>query len=241
MKGQHQQDWDAADQRATAGHLALEIMHEIRNPLETLSHLCYLANRQADEPGQVRAYMDMAEEQLRTLGQIANQTLSFAKLSQQSEPIDMLQLAEAALRIHQRTIEAKRIHLVRKHTNDLHVTAQGARILQLLSNLIANALEAMPRGGRLTVCLKKTSTHVEVVIGDNGSGIPPESLDKLFEPFFTTKQNDGNGLGLSLCRRIVEDHGGKLAVRSSVRPHRHGSVFKACLPRRTEIGVALSL
>ena len=206
-------------------------MHEIRNPLETLGHLCYLAHQQADEPDQVRSYMAMAEEQLRTLSRIANQTLSFAKLSQESVSVDLLELAEAALRIHQRTIEAKRVHLIRKHTSDLQVTAQAARILQLLSNLIANALEALPKGGRLTLCLKKTSTHVEVVIADNGSGIPPEVQEKLFEPFFTTKENKGNGLGLSLCKRIVEDHGGKMAVRSSVRPQRHGSVFKVCLPR----------
>lgn len=231
MGAQRQADLEADDQRATAGQLALEIMHEIRNPLETLGHLCYLAKQQSDDPAQVRTYMDMAEEQLHTLGQIANQTLSFAKLSHESAPVDLLQLAESALRIHQRTIEAKRIHLVRKQTSDLQATVQASRILQLLSNLIANALEAMPYGGKLTLCLKKTSTHVEVTVADNGSGIPPEALDKLFQPFFTTKEHEGNGLGLSLCKRIVEDHRGKLAVRSSVRPHRHGSVFKVCLPR----------
>ena len=230
MGAQREVDLEAADQRATAGQLALEIMHEIRNPLETLSHLCYLANQEADHPAQVRTYMAMAEEQLRTLGQIASQTLSFARLSQESVPVDLLQLAEAALRIHQRKIDAKRIHLVRKQTRDLQVTVQASRILQLLSNLIANAIEAMPDGGKLTLCLKKTSTHVEVTVGDNGSGIPPETLDKLFQPFFSTKEQDGNGLGLSLCKRIVEDHRGKMAVRSSVQPHRHGSVFKVRLP-----------
>lgn len=171
MGAQRQADLEADDQRATAGRLALEIMHEIRNPLETLGHLCYLAKQQSDDPAQVRTYMDMAEEQLHTLGQIANQTLSFAKLSHESAPVDLLQLAESALRIHQRTIEAKRIHLVRKQTSDLQATVQASRILQLLSNLIANALEAMPEGGKLTLCLKKTPTHVEVTIADNGSGI----------------------------------------------------------------------
>ncbi|GAA3751812.1 sensor histidine kinase [Terriglobus aquaticus] len=221
---------EAADQRITAGQLALEIMHEIRNPLETLGHLCYLAEHEAENPAQVRNYMAMAEEQLRTLGRIASQTLSFAKLSQESRPIDLVTLAEAALRIHQRTVEARRIHLVRKLPRELTASIQASRILQVLSNLIGNALEAMPDEGQLTFRIRKCSGCVEFVVADNGSGIAPEAMEKLFRPFFTTKETGGNGLGLSLSKRIVEDHGGKISVRSSVHPRRHGSVFKVRLP-----------
>jgi signal transduction histidine kinase len=220
---------EVEDRLGIAGDRALEIMHETRSPLEILANLCYLADREADRPTQVRSYMGLAEEQLRKLSRVAEQMLSIARLSQASELTDLMQLAEAALLGHQRTIAEKRIHVARKHTKDLQVTAQASRILQLFSNLIANALEAMPEGGQLTLNLKKTATHVEVVVGDNGSGISPEIRDKLFEPFFTTKLNC-NGLGLSLCRRIVQDHGGRLAFRSSVLPHRHGSVFKIRFP-----------
>lgn len=146
---------EAKAQRATAGQLALEIMHEIRNPLETLGHLCYLADQEADSPEQVRIYMRMAEEQLRTLSRIASQTLSFAKLSQDNEPVDLVALAESALRIHQQTIKAKRIHLVPKLPKDLVASIQGSRIPQVLSNFIANAPEAMPEESQLTVCVKK--------------------------------------------------------------------------------------
>lgn len=222
------------DQRATAGRLALEIMHEIRNPLETLGHLCYLAEQEAENPDYVRTYMRMAEEQLRNLSRIASRTLSFAKLSQECKSIDLVELAEAALRVHQRTIQAKRIHLVRKLPSDLVASIQGSRMLQVLSNLIANALDAMPDEGQLTLCVKKCSGCVEFLIADNGSGIQPEALKKLYEPFFTTKDKDGNGLGLSLSKRIVEEHGGKISVRSSVRPGRNGSVFKIRLPREWE-------
>lgn len=221
---------EVEDQRATAGRLALEIMHEIRNPLETLGHLCYLAEQEAEDPNQVREYMHMAEEQIRNLSRIASQTLSFAKLSQERKPIDLVTLAESALRIHQRTIEVKRIHLVRKLPTDLVARLQGSRMLQVISNLVANALESMPEEGQLTICVKKCSGCVEFIVADNGSGIAPASLEHLFQPFFTTKQNGGNGLGLSLSKRIVEDHGGKMSVRSSVRPGRNGSVFKVRLP-----------
>lgn len=221
---------EAEDQRVTAGLLALEIMHEIRNPLETLGHLSYLTYQEAENPEQVRSYMRMAEDQLRHLSRIASQTLSFAKLSQEHKPIDLVTLAESALRIHQQTIEAKRIHVVRKLPKDLVANLQGSRILQVLSNLIANALEAMPEKGQITVCVKKCSGCVELTVADNGYGIHPDTREKLFQPFFTTKESGGNGLGLSLSKRIVEEHHGKLFVRSSVRPGRTGSVFKMRLP-----------
>ena len=223
---------EAKDQRATAGHLALEIMHEIRNPLETLGHLTYLAYQEADSPEQVRSYMRQAEEHLRTLGRIASQTLSFAKLSQDTAPIDLVALAESALRVHQQTIEAKRIHLVRKLPDNLVASIQGSRILQVLSNFVANALEAMPAEGQLTVSVKKCSGCVELLVADNGHGIQPDVMEKLFQPFFTTKQHSGNGLGLSLSKRIIEEHEGKLFVRSSVRAGRTGSVFKIRLPNK---------
>ena len=221
---------ETTDQRATAGQLALEIMHEIRNPLETLGHLSYLAFHEADNPDQVRTYMRMAEEQIRNLSRIATQTLSFAKLSQERIPIDLATLAESALRIHQRTIELKRIHLVRKLPKDLVASIQGPRILQVLSNFIANALEAMPEEGRLTVRVRQCSGCVELLVADDGCGITPETMEKLFEPFFTTKEQAGNGLGLSLSRRIIEEHEGKLFVRSSVRSGHSGSLFKIRLP-----------
>ena len=221
---------ETKDAHAAAGRLALEIMHEIRNPLETLGYLSYLAFQEADDSDKVRAYMQLAEEQIRTVSLIASQTLSFAKVSQTATPIDLVKLAEAALRIHRSTIETKRIHLVRKVPSDLTAHVQGARILQVLSNLIANPLEAMPEAGQLTVRLTKRIAGIELLVCDNGCGIEAESMQRMFEPFFTTKGDGGNGLGLSLCKRIVEDHGGKITARSTARPGRSGSVFKVVLP-----------
>ena len=229
---QSSDSWESKDQQAIAGQLALEIMHEIRNPLETLGNVTYLASLEADNPDQVRSYMRMSEEQLRNLGLIAGQTLSFAKLSREHEPIDLVTLTESALRIHQPSIEAKRIHLVRKLPKDLVASIQGSRILQVLSNLIANALDAMPEEGQLTISVKRCSGCAELLVADNGYGIHPDSMEKLFQPFFTTKGNGGNGLGLSLSKRIVDEHEGKLFVRSSVRPGRTGSIFKIRLPNK---------
>ncbi len=219
-----------AEQRATAGMLALEVMHEIRNPLELLGYLTYLAAAEADHPEKVREHMRMAEEQISTMSCIARQTLGLARMSEATAPVDLVSVAMSAIRIHQRTIEAKSIHLVKDVPADLMAEGQSGRLLQALSNLILNAIEALPEEGTLLLRLRRRSGKVHVVVADNGHGIAQEHLGRLGEPFFTTKQQSGNGLGLALSKRIIEDHRGKMRIRSSVRPGRSGTVFRISLP-----------
>lgn len=218
------------DQRVTAGQFALEVMHELRNPLETLANLNYLILHAADDPDQVRNYARSSEEQLRTLSRIAYQSLGFARLSESPKPVDLVDLAEAALRIHQRTVEAKRIHLIKRLPSDLIEEVQQGQLLQVFSNLIGNALDALPPEGKLAVRLRRNRERIEIIVADNGPGIPTAHVEKLFQPFFTTKGADGNGLGLSLSKRIVDDHGGRIGFRTSCRPDRSGTVFKVSLP-----------
>ena len=217
-------------ERITAGQLALEIMHEIRNPLEALGHLAYLAGEEADEPEKVRTYMRLAGEQIATLSRIAAQTLGFARASESLEPVDFVDLTEAALRIHQRTIAARKIHLLKDLPQSLTTKLHSGQILQVLSNLIRNAIEALPESGTLTLRLRKHDGHVHFLVVDNGVGIASGNLERLFEPFFTTKQAAGNGLGLALSRRIIEDHHGTLRVRSSTCAGKSGSAFRVSLP-----------
>ncbi|MGI4829622.1 MAG: sensor histidine kinase [Janthinobacterium lividum] len=218
------------DERATAGQLALEMMHEIRNPLEALSHLTYLTLEEKDDPQKVEKYMLLANEQMRMLNRIASQTLGFARVSDSPRPIDLLDLAEAALRIHQRTIEAKKIHLVKDLPAEVVAEVKRGQMLQVVSNLLRNALDALPEAGTITIRLRKRAEQIHLIVADNGQGIRPEHLEKIFEPFFTTKDEAGNGLGLSLSKRIVEDHHGRITIRSSVRPERQGTVLRITLP-----------
>jgi signal transduction histidine kinase len=210
--------------------LALELMHEIRNPLEAVGHLVYLAEKVADDPELVRKYMQAAEEHMATLNRIASQTLGFARISQHPRPIDLMDLAEAALRIHQRTVEAKKIHLVKKLPKGLLAKVHSGQMLQVVSNLLVNALEALPEAGTLSVRLRKGPDGFHLLVADNGHGIKQEHLERVFEPFFTTRDDTGNGLGLSLSRKVIEEHGGKIRLRSSVREGRQGTVFKISLP-----------
>lgn len=221
-----------SEQRSVAGQLALEMMHEVRNPLEALGHLVYLTREQADDPTQVREHMQMAEEQMALLSEVTNQTLGFARSTPPSM-MDLAALTEAALRIHHRALEAKDIRVVRKFSGKIEAQVQRGGMLQVISNLIVNAIEALHVGGTLQVRIRKTTDRIHLVVADNGCGISPKHLSSLFEPFFTTKEECGTGLGLHLSKKIIERHGGTIGVRSVVREGRSGTTFKICLPLNT--------
>jgi len=160
--------------------------------------------------------------------------LGIARVSSVPRPIDLVALTEAALRIHQRTIESKRVHLVKDLPGSVVVPVYTGEMLQVLSNVIVNALDALPPGGTLAVRLRKRQGEVQFVIADNGHGIPAEDRAEIFEPFFTTKEERGNGLGLSLAKKIVERHRGKIFVRSSIQPGKSGTIFKISVPSTEE-------
>lgn len=218
------------DERGAAGELALEIIHEIRNPLEALSYLNFLALDDVENPEQVQKYLHLAQEQIETLTRVASQTLGFSQLASSAKKIDFVDVAEAALRIHQRTIAARKIHLVKELPDSLLTEGHAGRMLQALSNLIVNALEALPDGGKLSIRLSKRQGHLHLLVADNGPGIAREHQDRIFEQFFTTKGEAGNGMGLALSKRIVEEHNGKLSFRTAVRAGRTGTAFKICFP-----------
>jgi signal transduction histidine kinase len=221
----------AAEERSTPGLLALELMHEIRNPLEAVGNLTYLAMEEADNPDAVRRYLQRIEEQLATLNHIASQTLRFARATLSPQPIRLASLAEAALRIHQSALRAKQILLVKDFPQEITAHVYTTEMLQVMSNLIVNSLDALPRAGTLRLRLRKHDREIHIVVADNGHGIPAEDIDQVFEPFFTTKKV-GTGLGLALSKRIVEHNQGKISLRSSVRPGRSGTTFKISLPVR---------
>jgi signal transduction histidine kinase len=218
-----------AEERALAGQFALEVMHEIRNPLEAVGYLVHLATDEA-EPAVVREYLRQAEEQMATVHQIAAQTLGFARLLPTPQEVDLIELAEAAFRIHHRRITAQKIHLVRDFSERAFAQIYTGEILQVVSNLLANALDALPEGGTILLRVRKRGSHVQLLVADNGQGMAPDHLARLFEPFFTTKQDRGTGLGLALSKKIIERHTGTISARSSHLPRRNGTTFRIKLP-----------
>ncbi|RZU42607.1 sensor histidine kinase [Edaphobacter modestus] len=222
-----------SEERALAGQLALEVMHEIRNPLEALSNLAYLTMLEADDPGKVREYMRLAEEQMFLVTRVASQTLGFARPTDKHQPVKLVSVAEAALRIHQRAMQTKRVRLITDLDAEATAPLHRGEILQVISNLIVNAVDALQTEGILYLRVKKSGKEVQLIISDNGHGIPREHSEKIFTPFFTTKQGRGSGLGLALSKRIIDRHRGTIRMRSSVLPGKSGTTFRISLPAIT--------
>ena len=146
----------------------------------------------------------------------------------------MVALVEEILVLTDKDLSKHRIHVEKKYQGRPKAYVVPAQIEQVLLNLIINARQAMPRGGRLRIEVRENqrTQMVEARVSDTGVGIPPDQLRLIFEPFFTTKEPDehghgGSGLGLSVCRQIIEQHQGRIRVESVVGK---GSTFSFTLP-----------
>jgi signal transduction histidine kinase len=213
-----------------AGQFAAMVMHEINSPLEAVHNLNYLIQQEADNVSQVRLYSNMLEEQLATLTKLSRQTLSLYRSPETRESIAISTLAEAALRVHQRKISTKRIVLRKQLKADVTAEVHAGDMLQVFSNLIANAVDALPENGTLCIRVGRCAGEAHVMVADNGPGIPAPILPRIFEPFFTTKKERGTGLGLSISKSIIEKHHGRIRSRSTTRPSRNGTAFRISIP-----------
>ncbi len=219
-----------SEKLAMAGRLAASVMHEINNPSQAIADLVYLIGKEADHPELVRAHAAQIEEQLVRIQYIARQTLSFFRDTPQMQTKDLVPLVETALRYHSALLEEKRIQ-VRKELPDMLVAMiYPGDFLQLVSNLVRNSAEALPAGGMLCLRLRASGKNSRLTVADNGRGIPVGIRARLFEAFQSDKAEAGNGLGLWICKTIVEKHGGKIRWRSSTEGKARGTAFSVSMP-----------
>jgi signal transduction histidine kinase len=216
--------------QALAGQFAASTMHEVNGPLEAITNLNYLVQTSSDDGAQVRNYASLIDEQLLALTTISRQTLSFYHSKDTVEPILVAQLVEAALRIQRKEIAAKAIRLIKKLPGDMTVESHAGSMLQAFSNLIGNAVEALPAQGTLQIRSRCIDGQAHILFADNGSGIPAAIRSKIFEPFFSTKRERGTGLGLGIAKAIVERYQGRIRSRTSTRAGRSGTAFRISLP-----------
>jgi signal transduction histidine kinase len=215
---------------AVANRYAAAIMHEINNPLESLTNLMFLIKHGAGDATTVMAYADLSEIQLARMGEITRRTLSFYRDHTHPTDFDLIEIAESALKIHSHRLKRQSVQVCKKIPACAIANVFPGEILQVLSNLILNSLEALPEnGGVLTLRVKAHGGKVHILIADNGTGMEPSIYENLFKPHVTTKLK-GNGLGLWLSRDIVQKHKGAIRCRSSRRPGRSGTLFKISLP-----------
>jgi signal transduction histidine kinase len=218
-----------SEQFALAGRFAGAIMHEINNPLEAITNLVYLAKLQAHDAEKVRCYAQQAEEQLDLVRTIARQTLSFYREQHRAHEVDVVELLESALRIHTKYLLEKQVDIQRRLPETLVIQGNSGELLQVLSNLIVNALEAISDRGRLYLRARSGNEQVHITVADDGCGIPEELRRNLFVPFHTSKGESGTGLGLWLSKTLIEKHRGRIRWRSSVRVGRSGTAFRISL------------
>jgi len=219
----------------TLGRLAASIAHEINNPLESITNLLYLMEQ--DATGKNAEYLKLAERELSRVVQISKQTLTFSRETSIPVRVQFADLIEEVLGLHARRIGDKNLRVVRQYETYDPITVFPGEMRQVVLNLVSNAIEATPVGGRIVVRIRAgrrwdghSARGLRLSIGDNGSGIPQDVRERLGEPFFTTKGQGGTGLGLWLTQSILSRYGGSLQLRSSVLPNRHGTVFSIFLP-----------
>jgi len=142
----------------------------------------------------------------------------------------MVPLVETALRYHSALLEEKRIQVRKELPDILLATIYPGDFLQLVSNLVRNSAEALPVGGMLCLRLRAWGANSRLTVADNGRGIPMRIRARLFEAFQSDKAEAGNGLGLWICKTIVEKHGGKIRWRSSTEGKALGTAFSVSIP-----------
>lgn len=224
-----------AEHLATLGELAAGLAHEIRNPLAGIAGVMEIIGQDlpASSPG--RQILQEVQEEIHHIEKILSDLLDYARPKPaEFRPGDLFATAEHAVALARQQVLSRPIEVQLVKEGELPpVEHDAAQIQQVLLNLLLNAIQAMDGRGRVAVILGRDGDRVLARVQDTGRGIAPQDLDKLFRPFFTTK-GQGTGLGLSLARRIVENHGGRIEVESV---QGRGTEFKVWLLGRKSAGV----
>jgi two-component system, NtrC family, nitrogen regulation sensor histidine kinase GlnL len=214
---------------AAAGQMAVGLAHEIRNPLSAIRGTVQLMQRELGDEARWGEYTAVLLKEVTRVNSIIEMLLDLGRpVTLRAVPLNVHQLLERVALLLEEEAASLGVQFVRRYDPSLPpILADEDRIVQVFHNLVRNAIEAMPGGGRLTLVTRLSMNQLfakvdlgqgqkslaEIQIADEGQGIPEATRDKLFTPFFTTK-NRGLGLGLALCHRIVEEHKGAIQVTS---------------------------
>ena len=203
------------------GELGVEVAHEIRNPLTIIKML--LHPLKAENPKDVT----VIEGEIDRINKIVTQFLDHARPGEPVlKEIEVNRILDNTLILLSHRLNKRKIKLIKDLSPLPRLSADPDKLEQVFLNLLLNAIDAMPEGGRLAVYTKTSKHYVLIGIEDSGVGISPQIKEDLFKPFTTTKE-EGLGLGLSIVHRIIEDHRGKISVKSASG---HGTTFTISLP-----------
>jgi len=220
-----------SEKLAAIGQLAGGVGHELRNPLGAIKNAVYYVKGKVakselpqKEP-RILEFLEIMDEEVNSSNKIINDLLGFSRVGKPAvSPTQVKKVIADALA---RVPVPENIVLTKQLDADsTEIEIDSDQIHQVLVNIITNALQAMPEGGKLTLGAREKGKYLEVEISDTGVGIPPEVKDKIFEPLFTTRAK-GIGLGLAVCKSIIDRHNGQIEVKSKVG---EGTTFSIKLP-----------
>ena len=223
-----------SEKLAATGRMAAAIAHEINNPLESLVNLIFLARQNSPPEGKAYAHLLTAEQELERVAHIARQTLGYYRDTGLPTELHLHELLENVLTVYRAKFLSNEIRVETRFNDIQKISVSRGELLQVFSNIITNATDAMRDGGTLNITVRKiagpTGEGIQTVIRDSGVGIRQEYLEKIFEPFFTTKGNLGTGIGLWIARQLTERRGGHISVASSTERGSSGTSVTIFIP-----------
>lgn len=225
-----------AEKLAIAGRLAASVAHEINNPLEAMSNLLYLITL-SDSTEAAHAYGREALEQLMRVSMITQQTLKFHRQTGSFKLSNLSDILNSVLSMFRGKLKTAGILVEFAREKESDVSCMPNEAQQIFANLVSNAIDAMPRGGRLVIRLRpsydwrdRKTAGMRITVSDTGLGMDRPTMRRVFEPFFTTKSETGTGLGMWVVAQLVDRHHGSVSTWSTQRSGRAGTTFSVFLP-----------
>jgi PAS domain S-box-containing protein len=225
-----------AEKLAVAGRLAASVAHEINNPMEAVANMLYLIST-TDSLEDARLQASGALDELMRIALVAQSTLKFHRQTGAPKETLLSEVMESVLAMFRGKLQAMEIEVETKVYWERPISCMLSETQQIFANLIANAIEAMQRNGRLVIRIRpsrdwrdQTTRGMRVTICDTGAGVDRATAGRMFEPFFTTKTETGTGLGLWVVAQLLERHKGSVRVWSSQRMEASGTAFSVFLP-----------
>lgn len=228
-----------SERLASIGRLAAGVAHEIGNPVTGIACLAQNLREEREEDDEVAEFSSQIIDQTKRISRIVQSLMNFAHAGAQQRaeyPVSLAAVAQDAISLLSLNRNATDVQFFNLCDPDHLAKGDPQRLAQVLINLLSNARDASPTGAAIRVSSEASEQSVQLIVEDEGSGIPRAIMDRLFEPFFTTKDpGKGTGLGLALVYSIVEEHYGQITIDSPADPERQlGTRFRVTLPRYIE-------
>lgn len=225
-----------AEKLAVAGRLAASVAHEINNPLEAVANLLYIIAH-SESLDSARSYAHQAIDELMRVSLITQQTLKFHRQTGKPRMTALSEVVETILTLFRGRLRSAQINVDLQIRREQPVPCMPGEMQQIFANLVSNAIDAMPQGGRLLIRLRPSCDWrdhrvpgMRVTFADSGTGMSRTTLNRIFEPFFTTKPETGTGLGMWVVAELVDRQGGQISIWSTQRAHSSATAISIFFP-----------